>query len=96
MNMAVIKIKNKQAIDELQAKLILRLGRKISQQETLDLCILNATNNFEDILQLASTIPKLSPEKAERIIKKFEAYADSYYNPEEKFDSSIDNDIYSL
>lgn len=94
--MAVIKITNKQAIDELQAKLILRLGRKVTQQETIDLCIEYATANFEQILALASNIPMLSPKKAEEIIKKFEKYADSPYTLNEKYGSEIDQDIYGL
>lgn len=94
--MAVIKISNKQSIDELQAKLILRLGRKITQQETLDLCIQYASDHFESILQRASSTPMLSIEKAERIIQKFEKYADTPYQINEKFESEIDNDVYTL
>ena len=93
--MSVIKISNKYAIDELQAKLILRLGRKISQQETLDLCIQFATQHFEEILSGASSIPMLSPEKVEKIIKRAEKYKDTYYNEKESFSNPEDEDIYS-
>jgi len=93
--MSVIKISNKYAIDELQAKLILRLGRKISQQETLDLCIQFANQHFEEILSGASSIPMLSPEKVKKIIKRAEKYKDTYYNEKESFSNPEDEDIYS-
>nr|MDO8115934.1 hypothetical protein [Candidatus Sigynarchaeota archaeon] len=66
--MAVIKISNKKLVDDLQARLILRLGRKISQQETLDLCLEYANSKFDDILRIASSMPVLTPEIAERFI----------------------------
>ncbi|HMF33253.1 MAG TPA: hypothetical protein VKK79_17640 [Candidatus Lokiarchaeia archaeon] len=94
--MAVIKITNKQAIDELQAKLILRLGRKISQQETLDLCVQFANEHIEDILVRASSVPMLTPEKAEEIISRNEEYKDTYYNEQESFSRSDDDEIYNL
>ncbi len=93
--MAVIKISDKQSIDELQAKLILRLGRKISQQETLDLCIHYAAEHFEEIAAKASETPMLSPKKAEEIIARIEKFKDTYYNPHESFPNPEDNDIYS-
>jgi hypothetical protein len=91
----VIKITNKFSIDELQSKLILRLGRKISQQETLDLCIQFANHHFEDILALAAAFPSLSPEKAKRILKRIEAYKDTYYNENEAFSNPEDEEIYN-
>lgn len=94
--MAVIKISNKQLIDDLQAKLILRLGRKITQQETLDLCLFYATTHFDDILTLADAQPTLNPEKAKRIIAQFEKYRDTPYNPQATFPSADDADAYSL
>jgi hypothetical protein len=93
--MAVIKISNKFSIDELQSKLTLRLGRKISQQETLDLCIQIADQHFEEILALASATPSLSPEKANKILKRIEKYKDTYYNAEETFSNLEDEEIYN-
>jgi len=93
--MAVIKTSKKQVIDELQAKLILRLGRKISQQETLDLCIQFANQHFEEILAIAGSIPMLSPEKAEQIIKRAVKYKNTYYSENESFANPEDDEIYS-
>ncbi len=92
--MAVIKIHNKQAIDELQSKLILRLGRKITQQETLDLCVQYAHDNFEGFLQLVSSTPMLSPSIAEKIIQTFEKYNNTPYDVHNSFESDLDNDLY--
>lgn len=92
--MAVIKISNKKLIDDMQAKLILRLGRKISQQETLDLCLRFSSQNFEEILALASSTPMLNPERAEKIIEKFEKFKDTPYDQYATFNNSEDNDIY--
>ena len=94
--MGVIKISDKKAIDDLQARLTLRLGRKITQQETLDLCILYATRNFEDILELASSTPSLSPEKAREIITCFNKFKNTPYDRAAKFPRSEDEEIYSL
>jgi hypothetical protein len=94
--MAGIKITNIKAIDDLQAKLILRTGRKISQQETLDICIEVANANFEEILRIASSIPILTPEIADTIIETFEKFKDAPYDVAAKFASDTDNDAYSL
>jgi hypothetical protein len=93
--MAVIKITKKHIIDEIQAKLILRLGRKISQQETLDICVEYAQNHFDDILSIASTIPILTPDQAEEILAEVEQFKGTPYNPRAKFSSRNDEDIYN-
>lgn len=94
--MGVIKISNKKVIDDLQAKLTLRLGRKVTQQETLDLCLLYATRNFEDILALAESTPSLSPEKAQKIIEKFQKFKNTPYDKKAKFPRAEDEEIYSF
>ncbi len=96
MIMAVIKVTNKKLVDELQAKLILRLGRKISQQETLDLCIEYANAKFEDILRIASSMPVLTPDIAERFIEEIETFTDAPYDVRATFASEFDDDAYSI
>jgi hypothetical protein len=95
-NMAVIKISDKKLIDDLQAKLILRLGRKISQQETLDLCLKNALKNFDELIALASNEPTLTPENAEEIIALFEEDDGTPYDLSADFPNRDDQEIYSL
>lgn len=94
--MTVIKIANKKAVDELQARLILRLGRKITLQETIDLCIQHANNHFEELLAIASSTPMLSPERAEEIIKRFEKFRDTPYDKNATLLNPEDEEIYSL
>ncbi|KKL82085.1 hypothetical protein LCGC14_1988290 [marine sediment metagenome] len=48
--MSIVKIKNKKGLEQLQAKLTLRLGRKSTQQETLDYCLILANQKFEVII----------------------------------------------
>jgi len=94
--MAVIKISDKKLIDDLQAKLILRLGRKISQQETLDLCLKNALKNFDELVALASNEPTLTPDNAEEIITFFEEDDGAPYDLGANFPNQDDQEIYSL
>ena len=94
--MGIIKISNKKLINELQAKLKLRLGRKITQQEILDLCLKYSTQNFKGILTLASSTPMLNPERAEKIIERFERFKDTPYDHNATFNNPDDNDIYLL
>lgn len=94
--MTVIKISNKKNIDDLRAKLILRLGRKVTFQETLDLCVLYASRNIEDILALASSVLALSPEMAEDIIESFEKFKGTPYNKNRRLPKLEDKEIYQL
>ncbi len=92
--MVDLEISNKKLIDDIQKKLILRLDRKITQQETLDLCLKYSAKNFEEILALASSTPMLIPERAEKIIKRFEKFKDTPYDQNATFNNPDDNDIY--
>ncbi|OLS18863.1 MAG: hypothetical protein HeimC3_48010 [Candidatus Heimdallarchaeota archaeon LC_3] len=68
--MSVVKIKNKSQLDQLQAKVTLRLGRKPTQQELLDLCIDYSSQNIDDFIRLLDQAPILNEEKINRILKK--------------------------
>ena len=92
--MTVVKVRNKAEIDKLQATLILKLGRKITQQETLELCVKLGKKNVEQLVQLASSQPMLTPEIAEQIIQDFEKFSGTPYDVNVKFASDIDNDAY--
>ena len=74
-------------IDNLQAKLILRIGRKITQQETLDLCLEYANAHFEDIFLMTNSEPTLTPEKAKNIIPKLisSEHYDGFYFPRRNY-----------
>jgi len=68
--MSGVKMKNKRALKYLQERSTIRLGKKPTQQETLDFCLILASQNFENLVELASEVPILNLEKTRRIIEK--------------------------
>jgi len=94
--MAVIKTTRKDMIDQLQARLSLQLGKRFSQQEVVDLCIEFAQNNAEQLFQLASAGPRLTPTLAEDIIAYIEQLPKVPYDLTLADANDIDRDIYSL
>lgn len=65
--MAVVKIQNKDQLDQLVAKLTLRLGHKPTQQEVVDLCIQLGENQFETLVMQLSPVPILDEAKVKKI-----------------------------
>ena len=94
--MAVIKTTNKEIIDQLQAKLTLQIGKRFTQQEIVDLCIEFAQENFEELINRASNIPRLTPQLADQILKEIDELAEVPYDLSLSSASEIDKDIYSL
>ncbi len=94
--MAVVKIKNKKALEQLQAKLTMRMGRKLTQQETLDYCIILADQNIDKLVQLADDVPTLTPDKFNYFIEKRDTLVDVPYDISKKFENLDDEDIYNL
>ena len=85
--MAVVKLTKKDDLDKLLAQLILRLGRKVSQQDVLDACITIASKDL-DRLAMYFTQDRLPTKKqVQEIITQAEDfnYDDTH---------SIDEDIY--
>ena len=95
INMSIVKIKNKKALEQLQAKLTLRLGRKPTQIEILDYCIILANDNFEKLVELVNNMPVLSLEKYEQIIEARNKLKNVIYDEEASFGSRDDKDIYN-
>jgi hypothetical protein len=60
--MANVKLSEKRLLEQLQAKLTLKKGKKISQQEILDKCIQFSSQNFEKFIQESFDTPKLNPD----------------------------------
>lgn len=92
--MSVVKIKNKKSLEKLQARLIIRLGRKPTQQEILDFCVLLADQNFERLVELASEVPILNLEKVKKIIEKRNKLMNIDWDLSGQFLSKEDQDIY--
>ncbi|KKK45257.1 MAG: hypothetical protein Lokiarch_11430 [Candidatus Lokiarchaeum sp. GC14_75] len=93
--MSIVKIKNKKALEQLQAKLTLRLGRKPTQIEILDYCLILANDNFEKLVELVSNMPVLSLEKSEQIIEARNRLKNVIYDEEASFGSRDDKYIYN-
>lgn len=93
--MSIVKIKNKKALEQLQAKLTLRLGRKPTQKDILDYCLILANDNFEKLVELVSNMPVLSLEKSERIIEARNKLKNVIYDEKASFGHRDDEDIYN-
>lgn len=94
--MAVVKITDKGLLEELQAKVTLRLGRKISQQEIIDICVRYASRNLDLIMKEISAKPNLTPEKAKKIISRIEKIPQKPSSSEIQFPNPEDEEIYTL
>jgi len=92
--MSVVKITNKKALEQLQAKLTMRIGQKLTQQETLDYCVLLADQNFDKLVEIIMKMPTLTPEKVNRFLRERDELSDVPYSDLEKFENPDDNDIY--
>ncbi len=95
INISIVKIKNKKALEQLQAKLTLRLGRKPTQIEILDYCLILANDNFEKLVELVSNMPVLSLEKSEQIIEARNKLKNVIYDEGASFGSKDDKDMYN-
>ena len=93
--MSIVKIKNKKALEQLQAKLTLRLGRKPTQIEILDYCLILANDNFEKLVELVNNMPVLSLEISKQIIEARNKLKNVIYDEEASFGSRDDKDIYN-
>ena len=93
--MSVVKIQNKKVLEQLQAKLTLRLGRKPTQIEILDYCLILANDNFEKLVELVTNMPVLSLEKSEQIIEARNRLKNLIYDEEAPFGSRDDKEIYN-
>ncbi len=85
--MAVVKLRDKNKLDKLIAKLILRLGRKVSQQDVIDTCIDIASLHISELEERFSEKSPLSQTQLEEILGMAE-------NFEYSTKGSIDEDIY--
>lgn len=94
--MAVVKIKNKKLLEQLQAKLTMRMGRKLTQQETLDSCIVLANQNIDKLIELADDVATVSPSKFKYFMEKRDELFDVPYHVLKKFENLDDEDIYNL
>jgi hypothetical protein len=65
--MSVVKIQNIDRLDRLIAKITLRIGRKPTQQEVVDICINIGEKNFELLIAELFSVPIIDNEKLKKI-----------------------------
>ncbi|MBA7682193.1 hypothetical protein ES703_90540 [subsurface metagenome] len=85
--MHVVKLPNRENLDLIIAKLTLRLGRKVSQQEILNACLKISSNHLDELEQYFSNRPQLTKKQVEEILKLPENF--DYISK-----GSIDEDLY--
>lgn len=92
--MSVVKLKNKELLDQLQAQLTLKLGQKPSLQDILDICIQLGYENTDILAERLTEVPILTDEKIQNIIKRKKETSDVPYDINVEFLSEDDKDIY--
>ncbi|MHA1337785.1 MAG: hypothetical protein ACTSPW_18910 [Promethearchaeota archaeon] len=65
--MANVKMNNKETLEKIQAEIVLRLGKKISQQEILDKSVDFVYKRLEQFVLEEFKVPKLTKEILNRI-----------------------------
>jgi hypothetical protein len=92
--MSVVKLKNKDLLDQLQAQLTLKLGSKPSLQDILDLCIQMGFENTDELAERLQEVPILSDEKIQRIIARKRTRKNIPYDLNIESLNNNDKDIY--
>jgi hypothetical protein len=87
--MANVKLSEKQVLEQIQAKIVLLHGKKVSQQEILDKCILYSNNHFQNFMLEEFHSPKISKEKIKKILTN--TIKSGYHFPEKSDDELIYN-----
>ncbi len=85
--MANVKLSEKKLLEKIQAKLVLLIGKKISQQEILDKCIKFSDHNFDQFIKNEFDSPKITKELINKIISN--TVQSGYHYPEKSNDELI-------
>jgi hypothetical protein len=95
--MSVVKITKKEKLDTLMAKITLRMGRRPTQQEVLDLCVELGIEHFEELMKKLNIGPILDEDKINRIAAMSKELIEVPWEPltEDEVASKDDYDIYS-
>ena len=92
--MSVVKLKNKELLEQLQAQLTLKLGQKPSLQDILDICIQLGYENTDVLAERLIDVPILTDEKIQNIFKRKKETNDVPYDMNAELLSEDDKDIY--
>jgi hypothetical protein len=93
--MSIVKIGDKKLLEQLQARLTMRLGKRPTQQEVLDLCVKLGLSQLDLLAELVEKHPVLDEKKVLSILERREKRATIPYDTETDSLSSDDSDIYS-
>ena len=66
--MASVKLSNKSLLDKLQAEIMIRSGKKVSQQEILDKSVEFVFSNLEEFIAKNVKTPHITKEITKRIL----------------------------
>ncbi|MHA2202831.1 MAG: hypothetical protein ACW991_04010 [Candidatus Hodarchaeales archaeon] len=93
--MSIVKIGDKKLLEQLQARLTMRLGKRPTQQEVLDLCVKLGLSQLDLLAELVEKHPVLDEKKVLSILERRESRAKIPYDTETDSLSQDDSDIYS-
>jgi hypothetical protein len=91
--MSIVKIGDKKLLEQLQARLTMRLGKRPTQQEVLDLCVKLGLSQLDLLAELVEKHPILDEKKVQSILERRESRVKIPYDTESL--SQDDSDIYS-
>jgi len=92
--MSIVKISDKKLLEQLQARLTMRLGKRPTQQEVLDLCVKLGLSQLDLLTELVKKHPVLDDQKVQNILKKRESRVKIPYESETNSFSQDDSAIY--
>ncbi len=80
--MSIVKIGDKKRLEQLQARLTMRLGKRPTQQEVLDLCVKLGLSQLDLLADLVEKHPILDEKKVQSILERRESRAQIPYETE--------------
>lgn len=94
--MSIVKITDKQVLDELVARITLRLGQRPTQQEVLDNCIKIAAMHFDELISRVHPVPVIDQDKFDKILEMREELSKIKWYPAGRggFINDDDADVY--
>lgn len=92
--MSIVKIGDKKLLEQLQARLTMRLGKRPTQQEVLDLCVKLGLSQLDLLAELLEKHPILDEKKVQKILERRESRSKIPYATTTDILTQDDSDIY--
>lgn len=92
--MSIVKIGDKKLLEQLQARLTMRLGKRPTQQEVLDLCVKLGLSQLDLLAELLEKHPILDEKKVQKILERRESRSNIPYDTTTDTLTQDDSDIY--